>query len=197
VRRRAVDQRHELEVEVGCAPSRIAAAGFVAAYDRVAPLARRDLDRAQYHHDSDTPEAQAPVRRCPRMSALQVAIYARGSSEPQADAHTIASQLAALRARVATDGSPRLPEQACIDDGYSGAPVVRPGLERLRDVVAAGGLDRLSGHAPDWLARQYASQGLLVDELQRAGVEVVCLNRELGQTPADELLLQGQGLVTE
>jgi site-specific DNA recombinase len=90
-----------------------------------------------------------------------------------------------------------LPEQECIDDGYSGATLVRPGLERLRDVVAAGGIARLYVHSPDRLARKYAYQVLLVDELQRAGVEVVFLNRELGQTPEDELLLQVQGLVAE
>lgn len=44
MRRRAVDQRNELEVEVVCEPSRIAAECFVAAYDRVAPLARRDIN---------------------------------------------------------------------------------------------------------------------------------------------------------
>jgi site-specific DNA recombinase len=52
-------------------------------------------------------------------------------------------------------------------------------------------------HAPDRLARKYAYQVLWVDAFQRAGVEGVCLNRELGQTPAEELLLQGQGLVAE
>jgi site-specific DNA recombinase len=88
-----------------------------------------------------------------------------------------------------------LPEQELIEDGYSGATLVRPGLERLRDVVAAGGIDRLYVHAPDRLARQYADQVLLVDEVQRAGVEVVFLNRDLGQTPEDELLLQVQGMV--
>jgi hypothetical protein len=46
------------------------------------------------------------------MSALQGAIDARGSSAPQADAHTLASPRAAWRARVATAGYPRLPEQA-------------------------------------------------------------------------------------
>jgi site-specific DNA recombinase len=88
------------------------------------------------------------------MSALQVAIYACVSSEQQADAHTIARQLAAWRARVATDGDPMVPEQECSDAGYSGATLVRPGLERVRDVVAAGGIDRLSVPAPDRLARK-------------------------------------------
>jgi len=131
------------------------------------------------------------------MSELQVSIYARVSSEQQAEAHTIASQLAALRTRVAADGYQLVREQACIDEGYSGATLVRPGLERLRDLVAAGGVDRLYVHSPDRLARKYAYQVLLIDEWQRAGVEVVFLNRALGQTPEDELLLQVQGMVAE
>ena len=38
------------------------------------------------------------------MNTIQAAIYARVSSERQAEAQTIASQLAALRERVAVDG---------------------------------------------------------------------------------------------
>ena len=71
---------------------------------------------------------------------------------------------------------------------------MRPGVERLRDLVAAGGVDRLSGPSPDRLARPYADPVLLVDEWQRAGVEVVFLNRELGGTPEDEGLRQVQGM---
>jgi len=131
------------------------------------------------------------------MKSLPVAIYARVSSDQQTEAHTIASQLAALRARVATDGF-ALPEgMQFIDEGYSGATLVRPGLERLRDVSAAGGLERLYVHSPDRLARKYASQVLLMDAFQRVGVEVVFLNRELGRSPEDERLLQVQGMVAE
>ena len=43
-----------------------------------------------------------------------------------------------------------------LDDGYSGATLIRPALERLRDVVAAGSVDRLYIHSPDRLARTYA-----------------------------------------
>jgi site-specific DNA recombinase len=74
---------------------------------------------------------------------------------------------------------------------------VRLALERLRDRVAAGAVDRLYVHSPDRLARKYAYQVLLVDEFQRAGVEVVFLNRELGHSPEDELLLQVQGMMAE
>jgi site-specific DNA recombinase len=131
------------------------------------------------------------------MSVLQAALYARVSSEQQADAHTIASQMAALRERVTADGLTLLPEREFIDAGYSGATLVRPALERLRDLAAAGGLDRLNVHSPDRLARKYAYQVLLLDEWQRAGVEVVFLNRAVGTTPEDELLVQVQGMVAE
>jgi site-specific DNA recombinase len=131
------------------------------------------------------------------MSALQAALYARVSSEQQAEAKTIASQLAALLARAAADGAAVPPERQFLDEGYSGATLVRPALEQLRDLAAAGGIDRLYVHSPDRLARKYAYQVLLLDELQRVGVEVVFLNRALGQTPEDELLLQVQGMVAE
>ena len=84
-----------------------------------------------------------------------------------------------------------------LDDGYSGTTLVRPALERLRDLVAAGAVDRLSIHSPDRLARKYAYQVLLVDECQRAGIEVIFLNRELGRSPEDDLLLQVQGMMAE
>jgi site-specific DNA recombinase len=64
-------------------------------------------------------------------------------------------------------------------------------------VVAAGGIDRLYVHCPDRLARNYAHQVLLLEEFLRAGVEVVFLNREVGQTPEDQLLLQVQGMIAE
>ncbi len=72
------------------------------------------------------------------MQQLQrVAIYARVSSEQRTGEDTIASQLAALRARVSSDGQVLPVEQRFVDDGYSGATLVRPALERLRDLAAA------------------------------------------------------------
>jgi len=127
----------------------------------------------------------------------QAAIYARVSSEQQAEAHTVESPLAALRARIAVDELQLLAELEFVDEGYSGATLVRPALERLRDAVAAGSVDRLFVHSPDRLARKYAYQVLLVDEFQHAGVEVVFLNRELGRSPEDDLLLQVQGMMAE
>jgi site-specific DNA recombinase len=104
---------------------------------------------------------------------LQVAIYARVSSEQQASAHTIESQLSTLAEKVKADGCILQPDLQFIDEGYSGATLMRPALERLRDLAAAGSIDRLYIHSPDRLARKYAYQVLLLDELQRAGVEIV------------------------
>jgi site-specific DNA recombinase len=131
------------------------------------------------------------------MNPIQVALYARVSSEQQNEANTIQSQLADLRARLTTQGLTLLAEQEFVDNGYSGATLIRRALERLRDVAAAGGIDRLYVHCPDRLARNYAHQVLLLEEFLRAGVEVVFLNREVGQTPEDQLLLQVQGMIAE
>ncbi len=91
--------------------------------------------------------------------------------------------MAALRDRVTVDDCVVLPECAFIDEGYSGATLIRPGLERLRDLSANGGIERLYVHSPDRLARKDAYQVLLIDEFQRMGIAVVFLNRELSQSP--------------
>ena len=84
-----------------------------------------------------------------------------------------------------------------MDDGYSGATLIRPALDRLRDLVTVGAIDKIYVHSPDRLARNYAYQVLLLDEWHGRGVELVFLNRPLGQSPEDDLLLQVQGIVAE
>ncbi len=129
--------------------------------------------------------------------AIRAAIYGRVSSDQQTEAGTIASQVADLQAAVQRDGLNLDPELRFLDEGYSGSTLVRPALERLRDAAANGAIDRLYVHSPDRLARNYAYQVLLVDELQRCGVELIFLNRALGRSPEDDLLLQVQGMVAE
>src|ERR1700736_1176567 len=130
-------------------------------------------------------------------TSVRVALYARVSSRQQADAHTIASQVEAIKARIGSD-SFRLEEELCfVDEGYSGSTLFRPALERLRDQAAACSFDRLYVHSPDRLARAYAYQVLLLEELQRQGIEIVFLNRDIRQSPEDTLLLQMQGMMAE
>ena len=131
------------------------------------------------------------------MNPKQVALYARVSSTQQADAGTIESQLSALRARIAADSFVLPREREFVDDGYSGSSFLRPGLERLRDTLHTGDIDRLYVLAPDRLARKYAYQVVLLEEFQAAGVEVVFLHRPASQSAEDELLLQVQGMLAE
>ena len=126
-----------------------------------------------------------------------VALYARVSSESQARDDTIASQVTALRERIAADGFQLEPDHNYVDEGYSGAILFRPALERLRDAIAGGQVERIYVHAPDRLARRYAHQVLLIDEFRRAGTEVVFLNHPIGGTAEDDLLLQVQGVIAE
>jgi site-specific DNA recombinase len=140
------------------------------------------------HMQCNSIQSNGPVR---------AALYARVSSEQQAQAGTIQSQVDALLAQAGADELSIEPELRFIDDGVSGATLVRPALERLRDQGAAGAIDRLYVLCPDRLARSYAYQMLLVDELQKCGVELVFLNHPLGKTPEDNLLLQVQGMVAE
>ena len=131
------------------------------------------------------------------MDRITAALYARVSSDGQARGNTVASQLAALQERAKADAAAISPDHAYVDEGRSGATLARPALERLRDAVAVGEMDRVYVHAPDRLARRYAYQVLLMEEFRRAGVEVVFLNRAIGGSAEDDLLLQVQGVIAE
>src|SRR4051794_24477814 len=138
-----------------------------------------------------------PIQPHQLLRPARAAIYARVSSDQQAERQTIASQVSDLLARAAADGRDIGEEFRFLDDGQSGASMVRPALERLRDLVAMSAIDVVYVHSPDRLARSYAHQAVLIEELARAGAEVVFLNRPIGQTPEDTLLLQLQGMFAE
>jgi site-specific DNA recombinase len=137
------------------------------------------------------------LRAVPPPASLQAAIYARVSSDQQAERHTIDSQLSDLRARASQDGHHVRDDLLFIDNGHSGASLVRPALERLRDLISLSALDIVYVHAPDRLARSYAHQVLLLEEFAHAGTQVVFLNRPIGDSPEDSLLLQLQGMFAE
>jgi site-specific DNA recombinase len=130
-------------------------------------------------------------------TGLRTALYARVSSEQQVADDTIASQLDLLERRFLRDGVSVPPELRFLDDGFRGETLQRPGLERLRDVAAAGGIDRLYVECPDRLARDYPYQMVLVDELRHHGIEIIFLNRNLDESPEGRLLLQVQGIIAE
>ena len=125
------------------------------------------------------------------------ALYARVSSDQQKHDNTIASQTAALLT-FASSHDYHVPEDLIFqDEGYSGASLERPGLERVRDLAAEGRVDAVLVHAPDRLSRNYAYQVLLMEELTRHGVDTVFANAPAMATPEDRLLLQFQGMIAE
>jgi site-specific DNA recombinase len=128
---------------------------------------------------------------------MHVALYARVSTERQEREQTIDSQLAALRAWVEQQGHALVPEHVYTDEGYSGARLDRPGLDRLRDDAREGQFEAVAVLSPDRLARKYAYQVLLLEELRHSGCAILFLQHPLGDDPNDHLLLQIQGAIAE
>jgi len=125
------------------------------------------------------------------------AIYARVSSEQQKEEKTIASQTAALM-DFARQENYQVPDEWIFEDeGFSGASLIRPGLERIRDLAAEGQIQAVLALSPDRLSRKYAYQVLLTEELVRHGVEMVFIKAPHSGTPEDQLLLQFQGMIAE
>ncbi|MEO8185355.1 MAG: recombinase family protein, partial [Deltaproteobacteria bacterium] len=125
------------------------------------------------------------------------AIYARVSSEQQREEHTIASQTAALIEFARTHDLDVPKAWIFEDEGFSGATLERPGLERLRDLAAEGQIQAVLVYAPDRLSRKYAYQVLLIEEFARQGVETLFLKAPQGTTAEDQLLVQFQGMIAE
>jgi len=125
------------------------------------------------------------------------AIYARVSSDRQKEEHTIGSQVLALMDYACNEAYTVPQEWIFQDEGYSGASLIRPGLERLRDLASEGQIETVLAYSPDRLSRKYAYQVLLIEEFDRYGVEVEFVKSPKATTPEEELLLQFQGMIAE
>ena len=128
---------------------------------------------------------------------LRVALYARVSTPNQARTQTIEQQLVRLKEHVQEQGWQLQDQHIFRDDGRSGTSLNRPGLDRLRDLVRLGEVDRVLVTAPDRLARNYVHQMILLDELGHYGCPVEFLERPMSQDPHDKLLLQIRSAVAE
>src|SRR5450631_3875997 len=125
------------------------------------------------------------------------AIYARVSTDQQKQEHTIDSQTQALIAYAQGAGYSVPAEWVFEDVGYSGATLVRPGLEQVRDLAAEGQIQPVLALSPDRLSRKYAYQVLLTEEFARHGVDMVFIKAPRSDIPEDQLLLQFQGMIAE
>lgn len=126
------------------------------------------------------------------------ALYARVSTLQQEQEATIESQVAAVEKYAQGQGYQLQPEFMFLDQGISGAKLARPALDRLRDLATEGAFSTVLCLSPDRLARQYAHQWVLLDELRRVGVQVVFINQpDAKDDPQGQLFLGIQGLFSE
>src|SRR2546428_9229513 len=128
---------------------------------------------------------------------MRAALYCRVSTEEQAEKYGLASQLSELRVYVKRKGY-TVPEGAeFLDDGYSGADLERPALSRLREAIRTRAFQAVLIHDTDRLSRKLSHQLLLMEEFERAGVEVEFLTVSKDASPEGRLLLQVKGVIAE
>src|SRR3712207_3223648 len=102
-------------------------------------------------------------------------LYARVSTDEQArTGYSLAQQLEALRDYAAREGLQVLEEVA--DPGQSGASLERPGMDRVRDLVAAGGVSVVLAQDRDRFTREPAYHYLLRREFEEHGTKIRALN---------------------
>ncbi len=121
-----------------------------------------------------------------KRAVLWVILYARVSTEEQArSGYSLAQQLEALREYAAREGYEILEE--VVDAGQSGASLERPGMDRVRDLVAAGGVSVVLAQDRDRFAREPAYHYLLRKEFEEHGCKIRALNDRGDESPEGEL----------
>src|SRR5215204_6371674 len=121
-----------------------------------------------------------------KRAVLWAILYARVSTDEQArSGYSLAQQLEALREYAAREGYELLDEVS--DPGQSGASLERPGMDRLRDLVAAGGVSVVLAQDRDRFAREPAYHYLLRKEFEEHGTKIRALNDRGDDSPEGEL----------
>jgi site-specific DNA recombinase len=117
---------------------------------------------------------------------IWVILYARVSTDEQArSGYSLAQQLEALREYATREGYEVLEE--VVDPGQSGASLERPGMDRVRDLVAAGGVSVVLAQDRDRFAREPAYHYLLRREFEEHGTKIRALNDRGDDSPEGEL----------
>jgi hypothetical protein len=113
-------------------------------------------------------------------------LYARVSTDEQArSGYSLAQQIEVLRAYAAREAYEVLEEVS--DPGQSGASLERPGMDRVRDLVAAGGVSVVLAQDRDRVSREPAYNYLLRQEFERHGCRLKSLNDRGDESPEGEL----------
>ena len=112
--------------------------------------------------------------------------YSRVSTQEQRQhGYSLRQQKEALRAYCLGEGWEIVAEVE--DGGQSGASFERPGLDRVRDLVAGGGIDLVVAQDRDRFAREPAYLYLLKKEFSEQGTRLRALNDRGDDSPEGEL----------
>lgn len=131
---------------------------------------------------------------------MRAGLYARVSTDRQAERYGIPSQVEALKQRCRERGWEIVPDgdrEAFIDDGYTGSELNRPALGRLREAARKGLADVVLAYDPDRLSRRLSHQMLLADEFEREGVKLEFITQEVGDTPEHRMFFHMRGVFAE
>jgi site-specific DNA recombinase len=139
----------------------------------------------------------AQINPLPLENIERVALYARVSGARQTQTQTIEQQLTSLQAELKRREIIVSDDHVYRDDGFSGAMLNRPGLDRLRDLINMHEIDLVLITAPDRLARKYVHQVLMLEEFEKRGCRVEFVEHPMSNDPHDQLLLQIRGAVAE
>jgi site-specific DNA recombinase len=123
------------------------------------------------------------------------AIYCRVSSERQEKEGTVDSQIAEVEKAISVSGD--ICVKRYVDDGYSGDLLERPALDQLRTDASKRLFSKVYILSPDRLARKHHYAAIIMEDLGRYGVEIVFVNRPIGETIEDKLLFNVQSVISE
>ncbi len=131
---------------------------------------------------------------------MRAGLYARVSTDKQTEKYGLPSQIQALKERCIQKNWDVVPDNesdAFIDDGYSGAELDRPALNRLRRAVKEGKIDLVLAYDPDRLSRKLYHQMILAEELEKQGVKLEFVTQDMGTSPEDRMFFNMRGLIAE
>ncbi|WCR58316.1 recombinase family protein [Wolbachia endosymbiont of Ctenocephalides felis wCfeJ] len=124
-----------------------------------------------------------------------VALYARVSSQLQAQKNTIESQIAELERRIAQDNHKLLDENKFEDNGFTGSNLEREGLKKLLSKVEEKKINKIYIHSLDRLSRDGRDQRNIIDKCKSVGVDIISLDCKIEDTPSSNLLVDIKGAV--
>jgi site-specific DNA recombinase len=128
---------------------------------------------------------------------IRCALYARVSTEEQAEKFGLAAQITELREIARRKGYQFRPECEFIDDGYSGGDLDRPALTRLRELARQHLIDVALVYDPDRLARKLSHQIILAEELEQARVKLEFVTTPTDDTPEGKMFFNLKGVFAE